>query len=338
MVPSNRTNSVTVPVPDLRTGYVGQFNLTVQQEIFRNTVVELAYVGTRGIKLFMHQNVDQPRIYEDFLGAFKQLAALRTNTPASNTLVRMFGTPAAAISAVGASSLDQGTVGAAASTVDTSYYTRYAAAGLPDTYLRNYPQFTLAYLGTNAGRSYYNSLQASLRRQAGALKFALNYTFSKSMDNWANEGNGTANGSTMDWFNLALNRGISDFDKTHSFNSSVMYTLPVGRNRKFLNSAPKIVDSLLGGWDVGMLNTWQSGSVFTMSSARATGPNYGMSSWATVLRRPLDRRAGPARRRRFLPQRGNRKRSSATLKPATSAQRVATRSADRASSTWMRPC
>ncbi len=281
MVPSNRTNSVTVPVPDLRTGYVGQFNLTVQQEVFRNTVVELGYVGTRGIKLFMHQNVDQPRIYEDFLGAFKQLAALRTNTPASNTLVRMFGTPAAAISAVGASSLDQGTVGAAASTVDTSYYTRYAAAGLPDTYLRNYPQFTLAYLGTNAGRSYYNSAQASLRRQAGALKFTLNYTFSKSMDNWANEGNGTANGSTMDWFNLALNRGRTDFDKTHSFNSSVMYTLPVGRNRKFLNSAPKIVDSLLGGWDVGMLNTWQSGSVFTMSSARATGPNYGMSSWAT---------------------------------------------------------
>jgi hypothetical protein len=280
-VPATRSNSITVPVPDLRTGYVGQFNLSVQRELLRNTVLELGYVGTRGVKLFMHQNLNQFRIYDSFLPAFKELAALRANTPASNVLVRMFGSAATAVSAIGTSNLDNGIVGTAANTVDTNYYTRYANAGLPDTWIKNFPQFTTAYIGTNSGRSYYNSLQASVRRQTGALKFTLNYTFSKSMDNWNSEGNGTNNASAMDWFNLALNRGRSDFDKTHAFNALIMYTLPVGKGRKLLGDAPRIVDSLLGGWEIGLIPTWQSGSVFTVSSGRAIGPNNGASSWVT---------------------------------------------------------
>jgi hypothetical protein len=39
------------------------------------------------------------------------------------------------------------------------------------------------------------------------------------------------------------------------------------------------VDSLLGGWDIGALNFWQSGSTFTVSSGRATGPGTA-NGWA----------------------------------------------------------
>jgi hypothetical protein len=280
-VPVTRSNSISVPIPNLRTGYVAQFSLNVQREVFRNTVLELGYVGTRGIKLFMHQNVNQHRINDGFLAAFKELAALKASAPSTNPLVRMFGSASTAVSAIGSSNLDNGIVGTAANTVDTNYYSRYGNAGLNDFYLKNYPQFTQAYLGTNNGRSYYNSMQISVRRQTGALKFSLNYTFSKSMDNWANEGNGTSNGSAMDWFNLALNRGRSDFDHTHSFNGTLSYRLPFGRGRQFLSGAPRIVDALLGGWDVGLLPTWQSGSVFSVSSGRAIGPNNGASAWAT---------------------------------------------------------
>ena len=171
-------------------------------------------------------------------------------------------------------------MGTAANTVDTNYYGNYAAAGLPQTWLRNFPQFSTMYLGTNDGRSYYNSFQLSFRRQQGALKFQANYTFSKSMDNWANEGNGTVLGSVVDYRNIALNRGLSDFDKPHSFNSSLSYTFPVGRGRRFLGSAPRWVDSLVGGWDLGVLQTWQSGSPLTIATGRATGPNSSASSWA----------------------------------------------------------
>ena len=284
-VPVNRQTSVTTMHPNLRTGYVLHTNLSIQREVFRNTVLEAGYVGTRGIKLFMHNNLNQPRIYEDFLDAFKQLQAFRASgapVPAGNTLVRMFGTPQAAISAINATTLDSGSVGLAANNLDSTStnYSRYAAAGLPQWYLRNYPQFSLAYLANNDGRSYYNSFQLSLRRQAGRFKFNANYTFSKSIDNWANEGNGTDNGSVIDWFNTRLNRGRSGFDKTHVFNSTFIYTLPFGKNRRYLGSAPRWLDYLAGGWDIGVLNVWQSGSVFSVSSGRATGPNHGANSWA----------------------------------------------------------
>jgi hypothetical protein len=259
-------------------------SLTVQREILRNTVVEAGYVGTRGIKLYMHNNLDQSRIYEGFLADFQQVKAYRDNrtpVPAANTLVRIFGSPDAAISALGTNNFDIGAVGSVANTLDTvaGNYNRYANAGLPQTFLRNYPQFSTAYLGTNDGRSYYNSAQLSFRRNAGALRFTANYTFSKSVDNWANEGNGTDSASVIDWYNTRLNRGRSDFDKTHAFNSQVIYSLPVGQNRRFLGSVPRWVDSLLGGWDIGILNIWQSGNVFTVSSGRATGPGTA-NTWA----------------------------------------------------------
>ena len=281
---TDRTTSVTQMNPNLRSGYVAQFNFGIQREIVRNTVVSVEYVGTHGVKLFMTNNYNQSRIYEDFLGAFNQLKAYRDNktpVPAANTLVRIFGSADAAVTAVGASNLDNNAVGTAANSLDQSSgtFNRYGAAGLPQTYLRNFPQFSTAYMGTNDGRSYYNSLQVGFRKRAGSLKFDANYTYSKAVDNWANEGNGTSATSAIDWFNLRLNRGLSDFDKRHSFNASFIYTLPVGRNHRFLGSSPRWVDTLLGGWNLGVLDFWQSGSRFSVSSGRGTGPGTA-AAWA----------------------------------------------------------
>jgi len=283
-VPSNRQQAGAVMSPDLRTGYAANFNFSIQREVFRNTILETSYVGTRGIKMFYQDQVNQYKVYETgFLKAFQELQAFNANgtaPSAGNPLVAMFGSAATAVSRIGTSSLRNGTVGTAANTIDVNYFGNYAAAGLPDTWLRNFPQFSTMYLGTNDGRSYYNSFQANLRRQHGALKFALNYTFAKSIDNWANEGNGTSGGSSIDYRNLRLNRGRSDFDRPHTFNSSLSYTLPVGRNRRFLGSANRLVDSLVGGWDFGALTTWQSGVPLTVATGRATGANSAASAWA----------------------------------------------------------
>lgn len=276
--PTDRTNTIFLFAPNLRTGYVQQYSLTLQREVFRNTVVEAAYVGTHGIKLFMDLNLNQPRIYEDFLAAFRELQAFRASgTPvsASNTLVRIFGSTTAAISSIGSNVIDQGAVGSAADSLDRTNYLRYAAAGVSDFYLRNFPQFNQLVVGTNDGRSYYDSFQLSLRRQAGALKFNANYTFSKSMDNITVEGNGFT--SPIDNFNVRLNRARGDFDVPHAFNSSFIYTLPIGKGRRFAGHAPRWVDLGLGGWDVGLLTIWQSGRVLTYLSGRFTGPTTNSS-------------------------------------------------------------
>ncbi|MFN0168199.1 MAG: TonB-dependent receptor [Bryobacteraceae bacterium] len=275
---ASRSTDAFLFAPGLRTGYVPHFSLTLQREIFRNTVVEAGYVGTHGVKLFMDVDMNQPRVYEDFLSAFRQLQAFvqrGTPVPASNTLVRMFGSTAEAISRVGAGIITQGAVGSAADSLDRINYSRYPSAGLSDFYLRNFPQFNRVVVGTNDGRSYYDSFQLSLRRQAGALRFVVNYTFSKSMDNISVDGQGFT--SPIDNFNIRLNRARGDYDIPHAFNSSLIYTLPIGKGRPFWGSPPRWVDFALGGWDVGLLTIWQSGRVLTYYSGRPTGPTTNFS-------------------------------------------------------------
>ena len=280
-LPATRSTTISVFNPNLRTPYVYQFNLNIQREIVRNTILDVAYVGSRGIKLFMNYNPNQQRIFGDFLTAFKELQAYQANNSApvspTNTLVRIFGTPAAAITALGASNFSQGQVGNAATSLDRTYYTRYAAAGVSDYYIRNYPQYIDLRQGTNSGRSYYNSLQVSVRRNVGDLKMSANYTFAKSIDNGSVEGNGYT--APMDSYNLALNRARSDFDRAHSFNAAASYALPIGKGKKFGNSMPALADSLIGGWEIGSLMIWQSGGVFTVTSSRNT-TSAAANTWA----------------------------------------------------------
>ena len=261
--------------PNFRQPYVMQMNLTIQREIMRNTVVEAGYVSNRGVKQLLDQNVNQTRIYGNgFLNDFNELRAFQSNgaAPATgNNLVRMFGTPAAAITAIGATPVRQGSVGAAANTIDTSNYTRYAGAGLNQFYLRNFPQFTNVFVSTNAGRSAYDSLQLSVRRQAGAVKGAINYTWSKTIDNASVDGSGTV--GVLDNYNLSLMRARSDIDRPHTFNWSVAYTLPIGDGRLIGGNMPDWLDRIAGGWEIGSLGFVTTGQPLSISSGIFTGPN-----------------------------------------------------------------
>ena len=282
-LPTTRSTTIRLLNPNLKTGYVQSYTLSIQQELVRNTVLDVAYVGNRGVRLYVHRDLNQPQVTSGFLNDFKQLAAFAadntTVVPATNVLVRLFGTPAAAVSALNATNLIQGRLGTAIETLDrnSTNYNRFVAAGLPVTYFRNYPQFNQVELGTNDGRSYFDSLQVSLRRTMGAFKGAFNYTWSHSIDNAGGysttsstqEGNGYA--PPIDNFNLRLMRGTADFDRTHAFNSSIAYTLPFGMGQRFGNKGG-LFDTLVGGWDLGVLATWQTGAPFTIFSQRATGP------------------------------------------------------------------
>ncbi len=46
--------------PELRTPYVQNFNLNIQQELFKNTVLHVGYVGSQGRKLFRYRDINQP--------------------------------------------------------------------------------------------------------------------------------------------------------------------------------------------------------------------------------------------------------------------------------------
>src|SRR6185312_14892461 len=279
--PVPATPLVTVPVggksvsialmnPNLRTGYVSSWSLNLQRELTHNTILEVGYVGNRGIKLFMDQDMNQLHVAGDFLSSFQQLQAYQTAGFAGaapvDTLTKLFpaascntasgpqatiitGVPTnrdnatCAVATLGSTNFSQGLAGTVANTVDRSFSqtsaTRpgYAGIGLPQTYLRPYPQFAQVELGTNSGRSYYDALQVSVHRNAGGLFLNANYTYSHSIDNITVEGNGFT--SPIDNLNPGANRGNGDFDHRHSFNSSFSYALPVGQGKRFASGAPR---------------------------------------------------------------------------------------------------
>lgn len=280
----NRNTTLQLINPNFRTGYVQSFGLNVQRQLPGRLLLTLGYVGTRGVKLYMNRDANQPQIRPDFQSSFNELAQYAANRalPVSpnNFFVKVFGSAANAVTAVTATNLTQGRVGTVINTIDRTGTnpTRLTNAGYSQFYFRNYPQFNQVILGTNDGRSAYDSLQLSLRRQVSSLSFTVNYTWSKSIDNSSAEGNGFT--APIDSYNLGLNRALSDFDRTHSVNATVIYSLPIGRGRTYFSNMPRWSDFVLGGWDIGSLIIAQSGQPFSVSSQRAT---YTTSGTATAL-------------------------------------------------------
>ncbi|HKD08410.1 MAG TPA: hypothetical protein VKB79_21090, partial [Bryobacteraceae bacterium] len=279
--PTRGITSVYLINPNIRSGYVESYNLTIQRQLPWNNTLQVAYVGNEGIKLFFNRNVNQPVITPDFVTSWNQLAAYAANTstavPASNLFVQVYGTPAAAVSAVGSSNLSLANVGTVINTLDVSGYAKLQAAGFSEYYFRHYPQFQNVYLGTNDGRSYYNSLQVRFAHNSRNLQVAVNYTWSKSMDNISVEGNGFT--SVVDNYNLRLNRAVSDYDRPHSLNANFTYTLPIGAGQKFGGNMPKVLNTLIGGWNLGGYLIDQSGNPFSVSSQHSTLP--GGTTYAT---------------------------------------------------------
>jgi hypothetical protein len=261
-----RASSIAILDPNLRTPRIDQFNLTVEKRIW-GAILEAGFVGSRGTRLFQYLNLNQTKTDGDFLQAFKELQAYRfggTPIPPSNTLLKIFGTPLAAYNALGGSNIDSGQVGIAADNLDRNYYARYAAAGVSDFYLRNFPQFDQFIYGTNSAKSWYNSLQLGLRKSGRNYNFRVYYTWSKSLDTISAEGSSFV--SPSDSQNPGADKAPSDFDRKHVFNLAWNYAFPFGRDRSDDPDRSKLIDAIFGGWNLGLLYLRESGARFSVNS------------------------------------------------------------------------
>jgi hypothetical protein len=284
MLPPTRSTSVVAFNPNLRTGYVQMWSLNVQRQITKDTMIQVGYLGNHSIKMFMNQDISQVHTNPTALAAFNEIAnnynaGTLANVSPSNVFVRIFGTASAAASTMGTSNLSTLQYNNAVSNVETSsgIVGKYAAAGVSEYFLRNYPQFLQLIYGTNAGSANYHSFQFSIHHKTKSYSVNANYTFSKSLDNMSAEGNGFTD--VMDNYNLGINKGRSDFDRPHVFNLQGLYTLPIGTGHALGGSMPKWANTLVGGWDLGGLMIWESGGVMTASSGRYTALSYGVTSW-----------------------------------------------------------
>src|SRR5438093_1615667 len=107
------------------------------------------------------------------------------------------------------------------------------------------------------------------------------YTFSKSIDNASSIG-GAGGTVAQNAFDLAAERGLSNFDQSHRLNVDYIWELPFGRERRFLANVPYFV-GVLAGWQ--WSGTWSlaSGLPFTARVLGSfTDANLNSSSFGHV--------------------------------------------------------
>jgi hypothetical protein len=155
-------------------------------------------------------------------------------------------------------------LGGSSNGVNAPYSTFAGAIGQA---LRPFPQYDYIQGDCcleNLGHSSYNAMVVSLeRRFRNGFNLQASYTWSKTLTDADSaipfsyvSGNQLeqAQGSS----NLKLDKAVSVQNTPQAFSLSYLYQLPFGKGRKYLNDNHAL-DLLVGGWQVGAIQRYQSG-------------------------------------------------------------------------------
>jgi hypothetical protein len=191
-----------------------------------------------------------------------------------------------------------------------------------DSQFRPYPNYQGIYAGGNAGTmnaiSNYNSLQASItKRMSRGLSLSFNYVWAHFLDDLDSSGWGSRMGPQdyQDAYHPSANYSNSNFDVRHAFKGYVVYQLPFGRGKQFLNNST-LLDQIVGGWQLSGTVVLQTGNPFTVTGDQANWslagtqfpnrvpgvslylPNKGINGWfnPAAFSKPADGTWGNVRR------------------------------------------
>lgn len=138
---------------------------------------------------------------------------------------------------------------------------------------RPYQQFGWIQYPDSVGRANYHALQVKAeRRMRNGFTALTAYTWGKSMDDTSGVRPGA--GDTLfvnnPWCNTVCEYARSSYDVAHRWVTSALVEVPVGRNQRYGNAMPALLDAVLGGWRIGTIFTVESGLPFTPNAGRDT--------------------------------------------------------------------
>jgi hypothetical protein len=189
-VPGNVAATTDASTVDkhMRTPYVYNFNLNVQQELFKNTMLQIGYVGSSGHKLLRLRDINQPN-HATITAADLACNCILDSGAVVGSAPRNFSTPLSAI-----------------------------APNAP---------FVINQLEGSAV-SHYHSLQTSLNQQNfHGWTNQITYTWSHSIDTASDSQDYVPNAAeSQDGTNTNAEKGPSNFDLRNRFVWSSSYDLP----------------------------------------------------------------------------------------------------------------
>ena len=136
------------------------------------------------------------------------------------------------------------------------------------------------------GTMSYNSLQAVLQKEMShGLQYQVSYTYSKCMSNstgyygaWNN-----ALSASAYWQNVYDPKSEwapCYYDATNVLTAYAIYELPFGRGKAIGHDMNKVVDAVVGGWQVSPIVTWRTGWPLPVYGAADKSGTFGRGARA----------------------------------------------------------
>jgi hypothetical protein len=223
-VNTNLGQSVTFLNPSLARQYSARWTLDVQQQLTKDTTLEIGYVGNHSVHLTTAYN--QASLPAQYLSRLPV-----RDTATINALGALVANPFAGL--LPGTSINGSTI---------------AVSSL----LRPFPEFTGVTMNDlNNGGSYFHQLNVRIsKRMSKGLLVSANFSHSRLMESvtYLNGGDPT------------LEKRVSAWDRPNNYSLSGLYQLPFGRGKHFLNGAHGVLNVLVGDWAVSSLYTWHSGA------------------------------------------------------------------------------
>ena len=219
--------SITFFNPNVRNSYSIRWNLGLQRQLPGQIVLEVAYIGNHAVHLPFSTNLDYvPRQY-------------------LSTSIYRDAADSAIISSLGAS-VPNPFQGLLPNTVGLGTATTTSRQQL----LLPYPQYTgITQQYTNAGESYYNSLNIRVQKRfTHGLVLIENFTYSKLIErvNYLNPSD------------PAPEKRVGGDSRPLRESVAISYTLPFGKGRRF-NLSNRFINGAFGGWAANGAIILQSG-------------------------------------------------------------------------------
>jgi hypothetical protein len=261
--------------PHLRSQYAEQYNLTIQRELAKNLVLQIAYVGSQGHRLLAGHDINfgNPQTCLDLitlsqLNPNDVLTASPANAGTPTTCGPFledgpFFVPAGVIPSGMTFHLPNGATvnggpNSPALTIvgmrpfSSPFCQPLTGTGCPPD---GVPVFSSIFSQETIANSAYHSLQMMLeKRFSKGLQLQGSYTWSKSVDQASSFEN------ILDPLNFRRTRALSLFDARHHFVLSYYWELPVPKHTG-------TVGKLVNDWALSGIATFQTGFPIRITSA-----------------------------------------------------------------------
>jgi hypothetical protein len=149
---------------------------------------------------------------------------------------------------------------------------------------RLFPRFAnIGYLANGAGHQYNGLTVEAKRPFAKGLMFQASWVYARDI------GDLGPYQSPENAYDRQRERAVWVDIPTHRVSANLLYDLPLGKGRRFLNKANRAVDTIFGGWELSLVSLNQTGQFLTpfWTGPDPTGTAFTSSSTpASVTIRP----------------------------------------------------